>query len=210
MALRVINYQTAELLAYAKQNPGKQLPGIMTLIYHQGEKPWPYSLDIQDLFAEPELAMKYFAKPILIDLPAISDEELKQHSHIGPVEMILKHVRQKNFEQQMRVIFPTLQTVDDKSRKIVLKYLIEVADVPELELLETAKECLPKDKGLIMTVAERLIERGMQQGMQQGMRQGVLETAKKMLLKGFKVGSVQECTGLAAEALVKLKKEILH
>ena len=88
----------------------------------------------------------------------------------------------------------------------MLKYLIEVADVPELELLETAKECLPKDKGLIMTVAERLIERGMQQGM----RQGVLETAKKMLLKGIKVGSVQECTGLAAEALVKLKKDILH
>lgn len=36
MPLRISNYQTAELLAYAKHNPGKKLPIIFSLIYYQG------------------------------------------------------------------------------------------------------------------------------------------------------------------------------
>jgi len=103
MTLRVLNYQIAELLNYAKQNPGKKLPSIVSFIYNQGEGRWPYSLDIKDLFAEPELAMRYFGKPILIDLPIMSDDDLRAHHNIGPIEMILKHVRRKDFEKGLRL-----------------------------------------------------------------------------------------------------------
>lgn len=119
MVLRIIHYQTAELLAYAKQNPNQKLPSIITFIYHQGEKPWPYSLAVADLFAEPELAMRYFGKPILIDLPATSDEVIKAHQSIWPVEMILKHVRRKDFKKGLRLMLSALQSVDSRTRRTV-------------------------------------------------------------------------------------------
>ena len=226
IVLRVINYQSAELLSYAKQNPGKDLPAIVTLIYHQGEKPWPYSLNIADLFAEPELAMKYFAKPILIDLPSISDEELKRHRNIGSVEMVLKYIRRKDFGQRMQMVMSELHTVDDNSRKIVIRYLIQVADVSEAELFETAKKCLPQDKELIMTVAEQIgkryfhegmeqgvqqgMERGVQQGMEQGMELEKFQIAKNMLEEGFSLQVVERTTKISHDLMLKLKRETQH
>ena len=155
MILRILHYQTDELLAYAKQNPNQKLPSIITFIYHQGEKPWPHSLAVADLFAEPELAMRYFGKPILIDLPATPDEALKTHQSIWPVEMVLKYVRRKNFKKELRVMLSALQTVDSRTRRTVLQYIIDVADVSAKELIEVAKGCLPQDVEAIMTPREQ-------------------------------------------------------
>ncbi len=121
MTLRTVNYQSAELLGYAEQNPQKPLPTIITLIYQQGNRPWPHSMHLQDLFAEPQLAMKYFGQPILIDLPLIPDEQLRQHNGIGPVEMVLKYVRRKEFKTKMRILLTELQSVDDILRPIVIE-----------------------------------------------------------------------------------------
>lgn len=210
MPLRIINYQAAELLSYAKQNPGKGLPGIVTLIYHQGERPWPHCIDFQDLFQEPEFAIKYFGKPILVDLPAISDQALRAHQNIGPVEMILKHIRQKDFEQKMRLILSELCTVNDSSREIVLRYVIEVADVPERQLLETAIECLPKDKEAIMTVGEQLIARGVQQGIYEGERNKACDFARKLILKGLSLDEISELTELSLMEIRQIERSLIH
>lgn len=200
MALRVLNYQTAELLAYSKGNPNKELPAIVTFIYHQGEKRWPHSVNIADMFIDPSMAMKYLGAPILIDLPATSDEELKKHQNIAPIELILKHVRQKDFEKNMRMDLLALRTVDDKARRIVLKYLLKVADVSDKLLLETAKECLPQDKELLMTVEDRILQRGVEEGIE--------KVAVSMLRAGFDEKAICNITGLPLETLTKIKNTI--
>ncbi len=219
MPLRVTNYQIAELVSFAKQNPGKPLPTIITIIYHQGKTPWQYSLKLRDLFAEPKLAMRYLSRPILVDLPATSDEELAAHQNIGPAELIMKYIRQKDFGKRLRFLVSGIHTVDDKSRRTVLEYLVKVAEISESELIAAAEGCLLKqDKELLMTVAEQLIARGMQQGIHQGMQQGMQEgiqaeritIAKSLLLKGLDKPFIAETTGLSITELSKIQKNLHH
>ncbi len=202
MPLRIMNYQTAELLFYAKQNPEKDLPGVITLIYHQGEKPWRHSLQLKDLFVYPELAMKYFGNPILIDLPSISDEELKRHQNIGPIEVIMKYMRQKDFESNMRVVLSELRTVDDRTRRIALKYAINFIEDCGNEFPKIIEECLPNDKDMIMTLTEGWTKEGVQKGL--------FDVAHTMLAKGFDDKTVQEITQLSAEAISDLRNGITY
>ena len=222
MTLRIVNYQTAELLSYAKQNPKKNLPSIVTFIYHQGDKPWPYSLDIKDLFKNPDLAMKYFGQPILIDLPALSDEVLRSRENIGPIEMVLKHIRQKGFAKKIHLILAELRSVDDKCRKTLLKYIIQFLDLPKDELIQVIEENLPNDKEQAVTVYEQLIQEGMQRGVQQGMQRGVqqgmqqgveierLEIACSMLIEGFETSIIQKITKLSVQEITDLKLRLLN
>lgn len=218
MPLRIINYQTAELLSFTKANPGKKLPAIVTIIYHQGKRPWSHSLEMKDLFAEPELAIRYFGHPILVDLPRLSDQALLSHYNIGPVEMVLKHIRNTHFEKNMRVILSELRTADDKPRRIVLKYLIEVADAPREKLLIMARQCLTHDKELIMTVGDQLraegMELGMQRGLHQGMHQGIKQEkenlAINLLLEGFDPPLISKLTKLPAGIIEKLQSTLQH
>lgn len=222
MPLRILSYQVAELLNYRKQHPTQKLPSIVTIIYHQGERKWPYSLNIQDLFLNPELAMQYFGKPILVDLPTLPDEELKKHYPIGPVELILKHVRQADFERKFRLMVMSLRGVDDNSKAIVLKYILDFIDIPNDEYLKTIGECLPDNMELVMSLSERLVQQGIQQGVQQGFQQGIyeglqqgfldgrLEMARNMFLKNLDESLIQEITKLSKETLSDLKRKMKH
>ena len=199
MPLRILNYQMAELLAYSKQNPKKLLPTIITFIYHQGEKPWPYSINIADFFTDPVLAMRYLGHPILIDLPATPDEILKTHPIIAPIELILKHIRQKHFEKMLPLDLPLLREINDKTRSFMLKYLIRVADVSEEFLFEQVTQHLLKDREVFMTVEEQILQRGM--------NTATCAVAKNMLQNGVSVEVVQKSTGLSLEVIAQLQKE---
>lgn len=230
MPLRILNYQVAELLNFSKANRGKKLPSIVTLIYHQGKRPWTHSLELKNLFAEPELAMRYFGHPILVDLPTFSDKALLAHPNIGPIEMVLKHIRQKDFEKNLRIILSELRTADDKPRRIVLKYLIEVADAPQDKLLKMARQCLTHDEETVMTVGDQLraegmelgIQKGLHQGLHQGIQKGIqqglhegehkkaCDFAKKLLLKGFPIEEITDLTDLPLTEIQALQQTLTH
>ncbi len=57
----------------------------------------------------------------------MSDEALKNHQNIGPVEVILKYVRQKakTLELKFPELVADLDAVDDMSKVIVLKYVVD-------------------------------------------------------------------------------------
>ena len=219
MILRVANYQFAELLSFARQNPAKPLPTIVTILYHQGKKPWKATLKLEDLFAEPALAMRYLMRPILVDLPSRSDQELTAHENIGPAELIMKYIRRKDFAKKLSLFARIIHTVDDKSRSTVLEYIINAVHITEAELTEVAQHCMQiEDKEKLMTLADRLVARGMQQGVQQGMQQGIqqgvqqerLAIAKSMLLKGFEHDLIAETTALTLQEIKALQKGLSH
>ena len=204
MGLRIINYQAAELLAYAKQNPKKKLPTIITFIYHQGKSPWSKSLKIEDLFAEPDLASQYFGRPILIDLPAMSDETLQQHKEIGPVEVVLKHVRQKDFNKHLKKDLCKLKPVRDSSRRLVLQYMLKFADMEPRKFAKVVGECIPRDREIIMSVAERLKAEGRAEA-EASWHQRMLSMAKKLLMKGLGIKEVSEMTELPLSEIRHLR-----
>ncbi len=207
MILRVIHYQTAELLAYAKQNPHRKLPGIVTFIYYQGKNPWSHSLEVRDLFSEPLWAEKYFARPILIDLPALSDEILKKHSGIGVAELLLKHVRQKDFDKKIGELLPALKTVHDNQRSLLLKYVVQFTNLSKDSFIRLVQKALPQEEEQAMTLYENLI----QEGKQEGKQENSLEIARRMLLVGkFSNQTIQELTEISRKTLNNLKKEIRH
>ena len=92
MSLRVLNYQTAELLVYAQENSKKKSqPQILSLIYYQGRRPWKYKLD--QIF--PGLV-------IFIDLQTLSDQDLLSHPVIGPIEVLLKNIRHRDYKNRIK------------------------------------------------------------------------------------------------------------
>lgn len=76
-----------------------KLPVVFPLIFYHGtDSPYPYSLNFLDLFHEPELMSKYFARNInIVDLTQISDETIKQHKIISLLEYTQKHIRDRDF-----------------------------------------------------------------------------------------------------------------
>ena len=118
----------------------------------------------------------------------------------------------------MRVILSELRTVDDKPRRIVLKYLIEVADAPKDTLLTLAKQCLTHDEEIIMTVGEQLREEGRHQGLYQGLEQGLhegehkkaVDCAKKLLMRGFPIEDIASLTELTVAEVHSLKTSLTH
>ena len=71
-------YQASAWWAYHKNNPGKQLPLIFTIVLHHGKKPYDYSKDLRSLIdAPPALVEAYVLRPFhLIDLSKIPDDAL--------------------------------------------------------------------------------------------------------------------------------------
>ena len=65
---------------------------VPLLVYNGTKSPYPYTLDIFELFNDIELAKKTFTKPAyLIDLTQIFDEKIKKHNLIGLLEFCQQH-----------------------------------------------------------------------------------------------------------------------
>ena len=52
------------------------------------------------------------------------------------------------------------------------------------------------------------LQKGMEEGLQKGSLEKSIETAKKMLQKGYNITDISECTDLSIEKVEKLKKEV--
>ncbi len=72
----------------------EHLPLLWPIIfYHGDQRPYPFSTDIRDCFANRKVATALFDRPYqLVDLSCYSDEQLKQHGVAAGFEMIQKHI----------------------------------------------------------------------------------------------------------------------
>ena len=85
-------YDISAFKDYVDSEKPEKYPLIVRLmIYHGKVTPYPYQTDIIKMFKHPELAEKYFLKPLLVDYGQHSDQELLQHSEISGLEIAFKH-----------------------------------------------------------------------------------------------------------------------
>ncbi len=214
----------------------KKLPIILPFCMYHGEtSPYPYSTSIYDCYQDPEFARKFAFKPFkLIDLTALSDEEISQHGLVALMEMLFKHQRDKNFLSIMRKMLQS-QLVQNVIKQLNISYLTDMLNYivnttqdenePQAaqHLIQELMQAFPEEtaRGTIMTFAEQLKEahkqefmgtlaqqlkqEGLQQGREEGRHEGIVLVAKRLLTEqGMSPQAVQKLTGLPENEVIEL------
>lgn len=218
MPLRCASYNCRALLDYVDDyGLGEGLPVVINFVYYHGKiSPYPYSMDLGDLFNDKAFALQHFLKPKLIDVGQLSNEEIAQHGEIAPAEFLFKQaLNQSEFGQKQVKTFVHLVKISynlgEQLPPVVirmLKYGLEISDLDDKVFIEEVLKALPEYEDDIMTAADQLRQQGMQQGMQQGIQQGLQQAAMKMLKKGAGVDYVHDILGLPKSEVEVIMKDL--
>ena len=190
----------------------EHLPLIWPAIFYHGEqRPYPFSTDIRDCFANRELAGELFDRPYhLVDLSVYSDEQLKDHGLAAGFEMIQKHIFDRDnwqfyqdFVQQ--VLKTVAQELGDEYLISLVNYAIDKGELDNVDnFLKLLATTLPENEDTFMTMRQQLEQRGEQRGLQQGIEL----TAYNALKSGADVEFVAKITGLTIDQVNILKAKI--
>lgn len=219
MPLRMLRYQTSALKRYAENNKSKPLPVIIPLLFYTGsESPYPESLNLYDCFNDPQLAKENLLNIHLIDLSALSDEQIKEHGLAAFLELIQKHIRARD----LRLAYLLVELLNKRKLGLelyrnMLYYIFIEGDVQEFEqflkiLIEETKDETYKEGA--MTIADHLREEGYKKGIHAGIEQGIekgeldakLAIAKNLVIQKVNVDIIKQATGLSDQELAKLSK----
>lgn len=202
LSFRMLEYNV--LLMRQHLNEGnKKLPVIINLCIYAGtESPYPYSQDIYDCFEDVELARNSMFKPYkLLDLTALTQEELLKDGSLGLVEILLKQgIRRKYLDWISDNSMLICELTNSPFGLSGIIYILGTDDKNgSKELIEAIIKASPNKKNIIMSAAHKLQEEAIQENK--------LTIAKSMLKKGYNIKSIQEITELSKETIEKLKKE---
>ncbi len=228
MAFRLLKYRVLLMEKHLKQTiesdnnkKPQKLPIILSLLFYHGEKsPYPYSTDLFDLFDNKELAKQIFCQPFhLIDVTQISDYEIKQHKLIGLLELVQKHIRDRNFLLNLQNLTEIITNMLDFSSQNycmimdyienTIYYIINIANIDNFGVFNQALENISiiKEHKIMATIAQQLEQRGEQRGIQLGKIRGYEQVARNLLKEGLSKDLIMRTTGLTTEELENLQKK---
>ncbi len=125
----------------------------------------------------------------LIDVTEIPDDRLVQHRRVAMLELLQKHIRQRDLmdisEQLVRIL--SLGYTTRRQFKTLLNYMLQAGNAadPVAFLRKLAQKTpLKPHKETLMNIAHFLEERGRKEGILQGMKAGI----EKGLQKGRREG----------------------
>ncbi len=97
MAFRLMCYATAAMQRHLDAGH-KTLPLVIPMLFYHGAKsPYPFSLCWLDEFGDPALARQLYATAFpLVDITVVPDNEIMQHRRIAMLELVQKHIRQRD------------------------------------------------------------------------------------------------------------------
>ena len=217
MAFRMMRYAIAAMQNHLDAGH-KTLPLVVPILFYHGvDSPYPYSLCWLDEFDDPETARQLYGSAFpLVDITALSDDEIMQHRRMALLELVQKHIR----ERDLMVLVDNLVALlvkgyaNDSQVETLFNYLMQSGSAPRFEafIREVALR-VPQHKERLMTIAECLRESGrrtghysgLQEGLQKGKIEGkqdeALRIAHAMLEKGIDRELVLIITGLSSDEL---------
>ena len=186
----------------------KTLPMVVPLLFYHGiESPYPYSLCWLDCFADLNLARQLYASAFpLIDVTVMPDDEIMQHRRMALLELIQKHIRQRDLMGLVEQMACLLSSgyANDRQIKGLFNYILQTGDAVRFnDFIDGVAERSPKHKESLMTIAERL----RQEGFQKGIRTNALNIAKTMLDAGVSLEDVLRFTSLTVEDLAEINHQ---
>lgn len=213
LPLRILEYNI-QLMKQHLNEGNKKLPIIINEVIYAGQRPpYPYSVDILDMFANTELARQLmFKPPKMTDLTTQSYEELVEEGLAGLMQIMIKqgvvrdHLNwiKKNPQLVCSIISSQLGYTS-------VLYILSPDAVNDAEKLKQAiLEAAPNQKETVMTAARQIeevgvkkgMELGLLKGMEKGIEKGKLETARNMLQFGSEPSFIEKVTGLPIESIM--------
>ena len=212
MAFRLLRYATSAMQHHLDAG-NKTLPLVIPMLFYHGQQsPYPWSLNWLDEFDNPQLARQLYSEAFpLVDLTVIPDDEIAQHRGVALLELMQKHIRDRDLMGLVDRLVSLLvtSTANDSQLQTLFNYLLRYGDVSRAsEFIREVAERSPQHKEKLMTIAERLrqeghqngllegIQQGLEQGVQKGTQEEALRIAHIMLEQGIDRDLVQLITGL--------------
>jgi predicted transposase/invertase (TIGR01784 family) len=219
MAFRLMRYAIAAMQRHLDKGH-TQLPLVIPLLFYHGQvSPWPYPMCWLAGFANPEIARQVYNQDFhLIDITVIPDNKIMQHRRVAMLELLQKHIRQRDMielHEQLASLL-ALGYTSRRQLKTLLHYLFQAGNAadPVAFLRNLAQNVSRRPhKDTLMNIAQFLEQRGHQQGLQQGLEKGLQQgleqgeqqaaerIAQAMLDNGIALPLVAKLTGLAPERL---------
>ncbi|MBF0121176.1 MAG: Rpn family recombination-promoting nuclease/putative transposase [Desulfobacterales bacterium] len=181
VSLQMLHYKTKIWRRHVNNNKGSDLPIVISLLIYHGRQPWSYGNKFSDIVEKGKDDLKPYIPDfeyILCDLSTYQDHEIKGILTLKVGLFAIKYIFDPNLWEHLPKIFALLKEVIDsdtgiKSLEALLRYIFSAREdiLPE-KLKELVENNLSKHKGgIVMTVAERL----MQQGALQDAKESVIE-----------------------------------
>ncbi|PHM46192.1 putative transposase [Xenorhabdus mauleonii] len=204
MAWRLMYYSMSAMAAHLKKGH-TELPLVVPLLFYHGEvKPYPYSNRWLDCFTFSEQASLVYNQPLpLVDISALSDEEILTHKSIALMELVQKHIRCRDMlewvPQLVALLNAGYNTIEQ--RNIVLSYILSNGHTLDLsQFVHQLIEQSPEHETMLMTIAEQLE----QKGREEGRKEANLETARALLRNGVSLDIIITSTGLSRDQIETL------
>lgn len=215
MAFRLMRYAIAAMQRHLDKGHSELPLVIPVLFYHGRVTPYPWSLRWLDRFPLSQQAEALYTQTFpLIDVSQIPDAEIAQHRRIAMLELLQKHVRQRDmleFREQL-VSLLALGYTGNAQLKVLLNYLLQAghtADPATLLAAMASQTVDQQQKETLMNIAQYLREEGLVKGLAQGRAEGVqqeaMRIAKVMLEKGMEPAAVASLTGIPVEMVEKAR-----
>lgn len=214
MAFRLMRYATAAMQHHLDRG-NKTLPLVIPMLFYHGEQsPYPFSLNWLDEFNDPLLARQLYTKAFpLVDITVISDDEIMQHKRIALLELMQKHIRDRDLMGLVDRLVSLLVTgtANDSQLHTLFNYLVQYGDASRFsDFIHDVARRVPHHKERLMTIAERLrqeghhtgLQKGLQEGLQKGTREEALRIALMMLKSGIERDKVLMITGLSLDDIM--------
>ena len=225
MAFRLMRYAIAAMQRHLDAD-NEQLPLVVPLLFYHGQvTPYPYSMRWLDEFGDPELAQQLYTNDFpLVDVTVIPDDEIMQHRRMAILELLQKHVRQRDLAELLEQLVTLLLAGYTTNEQLVslMNYMLQVGDTasPETFIRELARRA-PQHEEVLMTIAQKLEQKGLERGLekgrlegiqlgeakgrQEGVLEGKLAVARTMLANGIDRDSVMKMTGLTGADLAQIR-----
>lgn len=221
MAFRLMRYAIAAMQRHLDAGH-KTLPLVIPVLFYQGKvSPYPYSMSWLDEFETPEYARTLYGENFpLVDITIIPDDEIMQHRRMAILELLQKHIRQRDLTELLDQLTTLLLGGNTTQEQLisVINYMLQAGESRDpAALINTLASRVPQHEETLMTIAEKLrlegeqrgiqkgLQLGEQKGRQEGEREAALKIARTMLASGLDRAMVMKMTGLTETELAQIR-----
>lgn len=213
MAFRLLRYTVATMQRHLEQG-NDTLPVVIPLLFYQGKtSPYPYSTHWLECFSDTELAKSVYMQAFpLVDVTVIPDEEIVTHRHVALMELVMKHIRNRDMLELSQEIAGLLNhwALQPELFRGLMGYIVERGNTSDAKkFLYQIAEKATDYREVVMTIAEQLRQEGRQEGFQLGEQKGMqlgeqkgeknasVKIARQLLSNGVDRSIVKMSTGLS-------------
>ena len=213
MAFRLMRYSMAVMQRHIEHDKRRPLPLVIPMLFYHGSRsPYPWSLCWLDEFADPTTARKlYTAAFPLVDVTVVPDDEIVQHRRVALLELIQKHIRQRDLMGliDQLVLLLVTECANDSQITALLNYILLTGDEARFKkFISELTRRMPQHRERIMTIAERIYNDGWLLGMEKGKEEGEQRLLRLLLQNGADPEWIQKITGLSAEQMQALEQPL--